>query len=183
VAQYADILQVGSRNMQNFVLLTKLGKIHKPVLLKRGLAATVEEWLQAAEYILLGGNQNVILCERGVRTGVDREARFMLDIGAIAAVKRLTHLPVIADPSHAAGRADLVVPLAVAAIAAGADGLIVEIHPDSENALSDGKQALGLDELAGLTRRAWMVAAVSGRTCLSVSREEVVWRDPRDDWT
>ncbi|MCX5779787.1 MAG: 3-deoxy-7-phosphoheptulonate synthase [Firmicutes bacterium] len=141
VAGYADILQIGSRNMQNFRLLQEVGAIDKPVILKRGLSSTIEEWLLAAEYILAGGNQRLILCERGIRT-FESYTRNTVDIGAVSAVKHLSHLPVIVDPSHATGRWELVKPVAKAAIAAGADGLMVEVHPFPERALSDGQQSL-----------------------------------------
>ncbi len=141
VAKYADVLQVGARNMQNFPLLKELGRVRKPVLLKRGFGATIEELLCAAEYILLGGNDQVILCERGIRT-FDRLTRFTLDIAAVPLLKELTHLPVIVDPSHAAGKRSLVPPLAKAALAAGADGLMIEVHPRPDEALSDGPQSL-----------------------------------------
>ena len=149
-----DILQVGARNMQNFALLQALGQVRKPVLLKRGMSATVTELLQAAEYILAGGNERVILCERGIRT-FETDSRATLDIAAIPVLKKLTHLPVIVDPSHAAGRAELVTPLALAAVAAGADGLMVEVHDRPACALSDGAQALSCDQfdrLAGQVR-------------------------------
>ena len=136
-----DILQVGARNMQNFALLQALGQVRKPVLLKRGMSSTVTELLQAAEYILAGGNERVILCERGIRT-FETDSRATLDIAAIPVLKKLTHLPVIVDPSHAAGRAELVTPLALAAVAAGADGLLVEVHDRPATALSDGAQSL-----------------------------------------
>lgn len=136
-----DILQVGSRNMQNYSLLEELGKLNKTILLKRGLSATIEEWLLAAEYILSAGNNQVILCERGIRT-FESYTRNTVDIGAVALVKQLSHLPVIVDPSHATGRWQMVSPVARAAIAAGADGLMVEVHPDPDHALSDGKQSL-----------------------------------------
>ncbi|MGH7656802.1 MAG: 3-deoxy-7-phosphoheptulonate synthase, partial [Gemmatimonadales bacterium] len=139
VAAHVDVLQVGARNMQNFPLLTELGRIRRPVLLKRGLSATIAELLAAAEYILAQGNPNVILCERGIRT-FETSTRNTLDISAIPVLKSETHLPVMVDPSHAAGRADLIAPLACAAVAAGADGIIVEVHPDPANALSDGAQ-------------------------------------------
>lgn len=144
VATYVDILQVGTRNMQNFYLLKELGRINKPVLLKRGMSATVEEWLMAAEYIISGGNHRVILCERGIRT-FETYTRNTLDISAIPVVKELSHLPVIADPSHGTGRWQLVPAMSKAAIAAGADGLIVEVHPCPEEALSDGPQSLSFD--------------------------------------
>lgn len=147
-----DILQVGARNMQNFPLLQALGQVRKPVLLKRGMSATVTELLQAAEYILAGGNSQVILCERGIRT-FETDSRATLDIAAIPVVKRLSHLPVIVDPSHAAGRAELVAPLALAAAAAGADGLMVEVHDRPACALSDGAQALSCDQFDALARQ------------------------------
>lgn len=136
-----DVFQVGSRNMQNYSLLEALGQVDKPVLLKRGLSATIEEWLLAAEYILSGGNSEVILCERGIRT-FETYTRNTIDIGAVVMVKRLSHLPVIVDPSHATGKWRMVEPVAAAAIAAGADGLMVEVHQDPDRALSDGKQSL-----------------------------------------
>jgi len=141
VAEYADILQVGARNMQNFMMLDELGTMDRPVLLKRGLAATIEELLSAAEYVLKGGNRNVILCERGIRT-FETFTRNTLDLSAVAGLKLLTHLPVIADPSHAAGRRDLIAPLSNASVAAGADGLMIEVHPDPERARCDGPQSL-----------------------------------------
>jgi 3-deoxy-7-phosphoheptulonate synthase len=141
VEEYADIVQIGARNMQNYSLLRLAGKISKPVLLKRGFAATIDELLMAAEYIITGGNSRVILCERGIRTFSDN-TRNTLDLAAIPAIKELSHLPVIVDPSHAAGRRDFVLPLAKGAIAAGADGLIVEVHHDPAHALSDGAQSL-----------------------------------------
>jgi 3-deoxy-7-phosphoheptulonate synthase len=141
VARYADILQVGARNMQNFTLLTELGHLQHPVVLKRGLANTVTEWLTAADYLLAGGNNNVILCERGIRTFED-STRFSMDISSIPVVKKFSHLPIIADPSHAAGHYSLVPALARAAIAAGADGLLIEVHPNPKEALVDGLQSL-----------------------------------------
>ncbi|WP_066634702.1 3-deoxy-7-phosphoheptulonate synthase [Desulfolucanica intricata] len=141
VAKYADILQIGARNMQNFDLLKEVGNINKPVLLKRGAGASIEEWLTAAEYILAGGNENVILCERGVR-GVNEFTRYTLDLAAVPVVKKLTHLPVIVDPSHGTGHWRYVTPMSLAAIAAGADGLIIEVHPEPEKALCDGGQSL-----------------------------------------
>ncbi len=151
VAERADVLQIGARNMQNFELLRALGTIDRPVLLKRGMSATIEEWLHAAEYVLAGGNQQVVLCERGIRT-FETATRATLDVAAIPVLKRRTHLPVIVDPSHAAGVRELVVPLALAAAAAGADGLIVECHPDPSKARCDGPQALTRDDLAALVR-------------------------------
>lgn len=149
VGEYADILQVGSRNMYNYTLLAALGSINRPILLKRGMAATIDEWLAAAEYISRGGNDQIILCERGIRTFEPKTAH-TLDLAAIALVKEQCSYPVIADPSHAAGRPDLVKPLACAAVAAGADGIMIEIHPSPEQALSDGKQALTLEQFAAL---------------------------------
>jgi 3-deoxy-7-phosphoheptulonate synthase len=150
VAEHADMLQIGTRNMQNFGLLQAVGATGKPVMLKRGLTATYEEWLMAAEYIAQRGNLDIVLCERGIR-GFEPSIRNMLDVSAVAMVQRLSHLPVIVDPSHAAGRRDLVVPLARAGMAAGADGVMVDVHPHPESALCDGAQALfgeALDELA-----------------------------------
>ena len=146
VSQYADMLQIGTRNMQNFPLLREVGSTRMPVLLKRGLSATVQEWLLAAEYILLGGNENVVLCERGVRS-FDSATRNLLDISVVPLLEEMTHLPVIVDPSHAMGIARLVPPIAVASIAAGAHGLLIEVHPDPANALSDGAQSLDLPAL------------------------------------
>lgn len=147
VSELADMVQVGARNMQNFSLLKKLAKIDKPVLLKRGLAATVKEWLSAAEYLLSGGNENVVLCERGIRT-FDTSLRNTLDIAAVVLAKELTHLPVIVDPSHATGKRSLIAACARAAIAAGADGIVVEVHPDPAKALSDGAQSLTFNGFA-----------------------------------
>jgi len=143
VEEHVDILQIGARNMQNAPLLKRVGKTRKPVLLKRGMAATLEEFLLAAEYVMAEGNRQVILCERGIRTFADH-SRFTLDLSIVPELKRLTHLPVIVDPSHAAGRRELVIPLARASIAVGADGVMVEVHPDPARALSDGAQALTL---------------------------------------
>jgi 3-deoxy-7-phosphoheptulonate synthase len=147
VAEVADILQVGARNMQNFRLLQRVGRTDRPVFLKRGQSATLEEFLLAAEYVVAEGNPNVILCERGIRT-FERYTRNTLDIAAVPLLKQLSHLPVVVDPSHATGRRDLVPPLALAALAAGADGLMVEVHPDPENALSDGPQSLTFEMFA-----------------------------------
>jgi 3-deoxy-7-phosphoheptulonate synthase len=162
VARYADVLQVGSRNMQNFELLKALGHQTKPILLKRGLSATIEEFLMAAEYILSNGNPNVILCERGIRS-FDGFTRNVLDLGAVAALKQITHLPIIADPSHAAGKHELVADLARAAIACGADGVMVECHPEPEKSVSDARQALSLDEALSLSESLRAVAGVVGR--------------------
>lgn len=160
---HVDVFQVGARNMQNFSLLAELGRIRRPVLLKRGASATVEELLLSAEHILARGNNDVILCERGVRAH-ETLTRNTLDIGAVAALKRETHLPVFVDPSHAAGRADLVPALALAAVAAGCDGLLVEVHPDPAEALSDGDQSLTPDEFATMVAQLAAVAAAVGRT-------------------
>ncbi len=152
VAEHVDMIQIGARNMQNFALLSEVGRVQRPVLLKRGMAATVEELLMAAEYIMAQGNRDVILCERGIRT-FETATRNTLDVAAVAVLKRETHLPVIVDPSHAAGNAQLVMPLAFAAIAAGADGLIVEVHPRPEEALSDGDQSLALSAFEELMQQ------------------------------
>jgi 3-deoxy-7-phosphoheptulonate synthase len=160
--QVADCVQVGARNMQNYALLTELGRADVPVVLKRGLAATVDELLHAAEYILCGGNERVILCERGIRT-YETSYRFTLDLAAVAVLRERTRLPVIVDPSHAAGRRELVLPLSLAAVAAGADGLIVEVHPDPCAARCDGEQALETREFDAYLRRVRSVARVVGR--------------------
>ncbi|MFQ4137146.1 bifunctional 3-deoxy-7-phosphoheptulonate synthase/chorismate mutase [Nodosilinea sp. PGN35] len=164
MAGQVDVLQVGSRNMQNFDLLKALGHTRQPVLLKRGLAATIEEFVMAAEYILSHGNPNVILCERGIRS-FDSYTRNVLDLGAVVALKQLTHLPVMVDPSHAAGKRELVSDLARAAIAAGADGLMVECHPLPDASVSDARQALTLEEMVALARSLEPLAAILGR-CL-----------------
>jgi 3-deoxy-7-phosphoheptulonate synthase len=163
LASYADILQVGARNMQNFNLLRELGGLRKPVLLKRGIAATIEELLLSAEYVLAGGNYDVILCERGIRT-FEVATRNTMDISAIPVVKSLSHLPMIADPSHGTGRRDKVAPMARAAIAAGADGLLIEVHPDPDRALSDGAQSLRPEQFEQLMAQLRAVAAAVGRT-------------------
>jgi 3-deoxy-7-phosphoheptulonate synthase len=163
VAEYADILQVGARNMQNFTLLRELGRQPKPVLLKRGIAATIEELLLSAEYILTGGNYSVILCERGIRT-FETYTRNTMDISAIPVVKKLSHLPIIGDPSHGTGRRDKVSPMARAAVAAGGDGLLVEVHPDPERALSDGAQSLFPEQFAELMGQLRLIAKAVGRT-------------------
>lgn len=162
VEEYADVLQIGARNMQNYDLLKRVGEARKPALLKRGLSSTIEEWLSAAEYILHGGNTDVILCERGIRT-FSKLTRFTLDLAAVPLLKEVTHLPVIVDPSHGTGQKSLVSPMANAAIAAGADGLIVEVHPKPEEALSDGAQSLTIDEYAQLMAKAQPVAQSVGR--------------------
>jgi 3-deoxy-7-phosphoheptulonate synthase len=163
LAKYTDILQVGARNMQNFNLLRELGAQRKPVLLKRGIAATIEELLLSAEYVLAGGNYNVILCERGIRT-FETYTRNTMDISAIPVVKKLSHLPMIADPSHGTGRRDKVAPMARAAVAAGADGLLIEVHPDPDHALSDGAQSLRPEQFEELMGQLRMIAPAVGRT-------------------
>jgi 3-deoxy-7-phosphoheptulonate synthase len=163
LVEYADILQVGARNMQNFNLLRQLGHVRKPVLLKRGIAATIEELLLSAEYVLSGGNYDVILCERGIRT-FETSTRNTMDISAIPVVKALSHLPIVADPSHGTGRRDKVIPMARAAVAAGADGLLVEVHPDPDHALSDGAQSLRPQQFAELMEQLKIIAAAVGRT-------------------
>ena len=161
VAGYADVLQIGSRNMQNFALLDEVGKAQMPVLLKRGMWATVEQWLLAAEYVLSEGNPDVILCERGI-VSHETGTRFTFDISAIPLVKRLSHLPIIGDPSHATGKWYLVEPIAIAAVGAGADGLIIEVHPDPDHALSDGPQSLTPENFRKLMERVRAVALAAG---------------------
>ncbi|HEX9729657.1 MAG TPA: 3-deoxy-7-phosphoheptulonate synthase [Gemmatimonadales bacterium] len=163
VAEYADVIQIGARNMQNFSVLKRAGRAGKPVLLKRGPAATITELLLSAEYLLAEGNHDVILCERGIR-GFDSATRNVFDLTAIPVVKELTHLPIIADPSHGTGRRDMVIPMARAAIAAGADGIMVEVHPHPERALSDGAQSLYPEQFASLIREAAVIAHAIGRT-------------------
>jgi 3-deoxy-7-phosphoheptulonate synthase len=163
VDRYADILQVGARNMQNFSLLRELGRARKPVLLKRGISATIEEWLLSAEYILGGGNMDVLLCERGIRT-FETYTRNTLDISAIPIVKKLSHLPILVDPSHGTGRRDKVAPMARAAVAAGADGLIIEVHVDPDRALSDGAQTMFPSQFDRLMAELRIIAPAIGRT-------------------
>ena len=166
VSKYSDILQVGARNMQNFTLLSELGRSRKPVMLKRGISATIEEWLLSAEYILAGGNMNVMLCERGIRT-FETATRNTLDISAIPVVQKLSHLPVIVDPSHGTGRRDKVAPMARAAVAAGADGLIIEVHCDPDHALSDGAQSMFPAQFDRLMAELRIIAPAIGRSiCL-----------------
>jgi 3-deoxy-7-phosphoheptulonate synthase len=162
VAEHADILQIGARNVQNFSLLRKVGEAGKPVLLKRGMSTSIQEWLLSAEYVLAGGNPNVILCERGIRT-FETTTRFTLDLNAVPVVKRLTHLPVVVDPSHGTGHWEYVEAMACAGIAAGADGLIIEVHPKPEEALSDGPQSLKPERFAALMTRIRKVAAAMDR--------------------
>jgi len=159
----ADVLQIGARNMQNFALLAEVGRGRKPVLIKRGMSSTIDELLHASEYVMAQGNEQVILCERGIRT-FETATRSTLDVSAIPVLRRETHLPVIVDPSHAAGRADLVTPLACASIAAGADGIIVEVHPDPGSALSDGEQSLSPDQFRELVVQVRRFAYAAGRT-------------------
>src|SRR5947208_208715 len=166
IEKYADIFQVGARNMQNFTLLRELGHARKPVLLKRGISATIEEWLLSAEYVLSGGNNDVILCERGIRT-FETATRNTFDISAIPIVKKLSHLPIVADPSHGAGRRDMVAPMARAAVAAGADGLIIEVHNDPDHALSDGAQSMFPAQFDRLMAELRIIAPAIGRSiCL-----------------
>lgn len=163
MSEYVDIFQVGARNMQNYNLLKELGKSRIPVLLKRGIAATIEELLLSAEYVLSGGNYNVILCERGIRT-FESYTRNTMDISAIPVVKKLSHLPIMADPSHGTGRRDKVIPMARAAVAAGADGILVEVHPNPDKALSDGAQSLFPEQFEDLMRQLRIIAPAVGRT-------------------
>ena len=177
VAAYADVLQIGSRNMLNYALLHEVGRQPKPVILKRGMMSSVEEWLMAAEYILSAGNQEVILCERGIRT-FETSTRNTLDLSAVAVAKKLSHLPVIVDPSHATGRSDMVIPMALAAVACGADGLMVEVHDDPASALSDGPQALKPEAFADMMSRLEPVArAVSRSIAAPRARKTTASRD------
>ena len=160
VASVADMIQIGARNMQNYGLLTELGRCGIPVLLKRGMSATIEELLMAAEYVVKEGNASVVLCERGIRT-YEPSYRFQLDLMAVPVLRELTHLPIVIDPSHAAGKRDLVLPLSLAAAAAGADGLIVEVHPDPDNALCDGPQSLRADRFGAYLRKVERVAEIA----------------------
>ena len=166
IEKYADILQVGARNMQNFTLLRELGRTRTPILLKRGISATIEEWLLSAEYILAGGNMNVMLCERGIRT-FESYTRNTLDVSAIPVIHKLSHLPIIADPSHGSGRRDMVASMARAAVAAGADGLIIEVHHDPDHALSDGAQSMFPNQFDRLMAELRIIAPAIGRAiCL-----------------
>lgn len=174
IATHADMLQVGSRNMQNFDLLKALGQAGKPILLKRGLAATIEEFVMAAEYIVSHGNPDVVLCERGIRS-FDNYTRNVLDLAAVAALKQITHLPVIVDPSHAVGKRELVAPVAKAAVACGADGLIIECHPEPEKSVSDARQALSLEDMVNLVASLKPVAVAVGR---KISQAEGVGLKP-----
>jgi len=170
VARYADVLQIGSRNMQNFELLKALGSAGKPILLKRGLCATIEEFVMAAEYIMACGNPEVILCERGIRSFDSSVTRNVLDLGAVVALKQLTHLPVIVDPSHAAGKREFVAALARAAVACGADGLIIECHPVPEESVSDARQALALHDMVELVHNLAAIAEAVGRNVRTPDR-------------
>lgn len=162
LCEYADVLQIGTRNMHNYPLLRAIGKLNKPVLLKRGMSSTIEEWLLAAEYILVGGNPNIILCERGIRT-FENATRNTLDLAAVALVKKLSHLPVIVDPSQATGLRDLIAPMSYAAVVAGADGLIIEVHNQPDEALSDGEQSLYLDQFKQLLKPLRELAATQNK--------------------
>src|SRR6267154_4290086 len=173
VDQYADMIQIGARNMQNFSLLKRAGRARKPVLLKRGISATLEEFLMAAEYIMSEGNYNVVLCERGVRTFADH-TRNTLDLSIVPAVQRLSHLPMIVDPSHGTGKRDKVYPMALAAVAVGADGLMVEVHTKPDEAMSDGPQSLFPDQFDELMKQVRQIAAVVGRTVPGIGVRETV---------
>jgi len=162
VEEYADVFQVGARNVQNYRLLKRLGETRKPVLLKRGLSSTIEEWLGAAEYILNGGNEDVMLCERGIRS-YSKLTRFTLDVTAVPLLKEVTHLPVIVDPSHGTGIRSLVAPMAAASVAAGADGLMIEVHPRPEEAMSDGAQSLTVDGFASLMAEVKPISSAVGK--------------------
>jgi 3-deoxy-7-phosphoheptulonate synthase len=174
IDKYTDIFQVGARNMQNFTLLRELGHARKPVLIKRGISATIEEWLLSAEYVLSGGNNDVILCERGIRT-FETATRNTFDISAIPVVKKLSHLPILVDPSHGTGRRDKVIPMARAAVAAGADGLLIEVHNNPEKALSDGAQSLYPEQFDRLMGELRVIAPVLGRS-LPVARVQAAAR-------
>src|SRR6266513_28978 len=166
VCEYADVLQIGTRNMQNYMLLDEVGRTDKPVLLKRGMSATIEEWLLAAEYILSQGNRNVILCERGIRT-FEKITRNTMDISAISLITRLSHLPIISDPSQGTGRRDLVAPMSLAALAAGTDGLLIEVHPNPDEALKDGAQSLTIDQFQSLMPQVQAVTQAIGRSIVT----------------
>ncbi len=167
VCEYADILQIGTRNMQNYMLLDEVGRASKPVVLKRGMSATIEEWLLAAEYILSQGNRNVILCERGIRT-FEKVTRNTMDISAIPLIKQLSHLPIISDPSQGTGRRDLVTPLSLASIAAGTDGLLIEVHPNPDEALKDGAQSLTIQQFQELMPQVLAVTHAIGRKVVTM---------------
>ncbi|WP_201383287.1 3-deoxy-7-phosphoheptulonate synthase [Ktedonobacter sp. SOSP1-52] len=169
VSEYADILQIGTRNMQNYMLLDEVGRGSKPIMLKRGMSATLEEWLLAAEYILAQGNPHVMLCERGIRT-FEKATRNTMDISAIPLVKKLSHLPIIADPSQGTGRRDIVGAMSLAAIASGVDGLLIEVHPNPEEALKDGAQSLRIEQFQDLMPQAVMVAQACNRQFIRPAR-------------
>ena len=166
VCEYADILQVGTRNMQNYMLLDEVGRTQTPVVLKRGMSATIDEWLLAAEYILSQGNHNVILCERGIRT-FEKTTRNTMDISAIPLIKQLSHLPIISDPSQGTGRRVLVTQMSLASIAAGTDALLIEVHPNPDEALKDGAQSLTLEQFQKLMPQVQAVAQAVGRTFIT----------------
>ena len=172
VEKYADVIQIGARNMQNFSLLKRAGRAKKPVMLKRGMSATLEEFFMAAEYIMSEGNYNVVLCERGVRTFADH-TRNTLDLSIVPAVQRLSHLPIVVDPSHGTGKRNKVTPLSRAAVAVGADGLIVEVHNEPDKALSDGMQSLYPEQFEELMAQVRQIAAVVGREILAIGTEAV----------
>jgi 3-deoxy-7-phosphoheptulonate synthase len=172
VDQYADVIQIGARNMQNFSLLKRAGRAKKPVMLKRGMSATLEEFFMAAEYIMSEGNYNVVLCERGVRTFADH-TRNTLDLSIVPAVQRLSHLPIVVDPSHGTGKRNKVTPLSRASVAVGADGLIVEVHNQPDKALSDGMQSLYPEQFEELMTQVRQIAAVVGREILAIGTEAV----------
>jgi 3-deoxy-7-phosphoheptulonate synthase len=165
--KYVDIIQIGARNMQNFALLKELADIHKPILLKRGISATIEEWLNSAEYLASKGNQKIILCERGIRT-FENSTRFTLDLSSVPVIKKKSHLPIIVDPSHPMGQRDLVIPMARAAIAAGADGIMVEVHNEPEKALSDGAQSLYPKQFNDLMKEIEIIASALGKNIAKV---------------
>src|SRR5436305_3465936 len=166
VSEYADILQIGTRNMQNYMLLDEVGRADKPVVLKRGMSATIEEWLLAAEYVLSQGNHNVILCERGVRT-FEKMTRNTMDISAIPLIKQISHLPIISDPSQGTGRRDLVTPMTLASVAAGTDALLIEVHPNPDEALKDGAQSLTIEQFQSLMPQAVAVMQAIGRPLIT----------------
>jgi len=166
VCEYADILQIGTRNMQNYMLLDEVGRTQTPVVLKRGMSATFEEWLLAAEYILAQGNHNVILCERGIRT-FEKTTRNTMDISAIPLIKRLSHLPIISDPSQGTGRRDLVGPMSLASIAAGTDALLIEVHPNPDEALKDGAQSVTIEQFRDLMPQVHAVSKAIGRSIIT----------------
>src|SRR2546422_1303709 len=166
VSEYADILQIGTRNMQNYMLLDEVGRAEKPVVLKRGMSATIEEWLLAAEYVLSQGNPNVILCERGIRT-FEKMTRNTMDISAIPVIKRVSHLPIISDPSQGTGRRDLVTPMSLASVAAGTDGLLIEVHPNPDEALKDGAQSLTIEQFQSLMPQVQAITQAIGRPLIT----------------